>query len=307
MARAPEQELYELLSKAEASKKPSAPSEGSAVEKDMEKAEPDFKTPVSLRNLFTHHETHPLVLYFALIKALGPQWVTWESETVFSEVSRIFKTQVSEHNRAKVLALKACLLVDSPWQSWQVFEKVLHAFNGNIPRWDIMQALSLGELMAGVDILDSLRRQEFGDEVRLYAGATVLHEDVFYCPPPLDVFQAEVSRPHWECLDCGSRDSALFHDGVCDTCSGKFDPEKGLSMTPDPGKGRNTKLVVTFDPDPVQARWELVATIATEKVELDETQADIQVAKLLLARDYTNILRRQLAEQLVSLKSWLGA
>jgi hypothetical protein len=31
------------------------------------------------------------------------------------------------------------------------------------------------------------------------------------------------------------------------------------------------------------------------------------VAKLLMARDYMNIRRRQLAAQLTDLKSWLGA
>jgi hypothetical protein len=41
--------------------------------------------------------------------------------------------------------------------------------------------------------------------------------------------------------------------------------------------------------------------------EIEETPEGTQVAKLLIARDFLNLRRRQLATQLTSLKSWLGA
>jgi hypothetical protein len=56
----PEERFVELLKGP--SVKPTAPSEDSAVEKEMAKSDSDFKTPVTIQNLFTHHE--PLILLF---------------------------------------------------------------------------------------------------------------------------------------------------------------------------------------------------------------------------------------------------
>lgn len=307
----PELELFERL-KGATDVKPTAPSEGSIVEKELIKTDPDFAVPVSLRNLFTHQDTHPVVLDFALLKAFGPQWFTWETTTVYQEIHRVFASQISEHTRSKIQAIKTLHVADGVWDSWQVFEKVIQALNNNIPRWAFMQAPSLEQLFAGLDIIDSIRRETFSDEVKAYIAAAVLNEDVFFVPHPLDIVQVEVTNPHYVCLDCGNEDSALFHDGVCDTCTHKFSPENGLGFRPDPdllasGKGKNLKLVLKFNPDPIEARWREVEGKPTDSVELEENQVDVQVAKLLLARDYMNIRRRQLAEQLIALKSWLGS
>lgn len=307
----PELDLFKRLNGLSAVK-PTAPSEDSSVEQELKKQDPDFGIPVSLRNLFTHQETHPVILDFALLKAFGPQWFGWETPTIYQEIQRKFSSQISEHARSKIQAIKTVHITDKPWESWQVFEKVIQAFNGNIPKWEIMQAPSLDQLYAGVDILDSIRHEEFDDEVKGYMAAAVLNDDVFYVPPPLDFIQVEISHPKYVCLDCGHEENALNHDGYCTFCTQKLDPERGLSLTPNPelvaqGKGKNLKLVLQFDPDPIQSRWAQVSGKATDKVELEENQVDIQVAKLLLARDYMNIRRRQLAEQLVALKSWLGA
>jgi hypothetical protein len=307
----PELDLFERL-KGVANVKPTAPSEGSAMEEELKKLDPDPSTPLSIRNLFTHHDVHPVVLDFALLKAFGPEWFGWDTTTVFQEIKRVFSSQISEHSRAKIQAVKTLHLVETPWTSWQVFEKIIQALNNNIPRWELMQAPTLEQLYAGIDIMDEIRREEFEDEVKQYMAAAVLNEDVFFVPPPLDFIQLEVSQPHYVCLDCGNQDSALFSDGTCDTCTRKYAPENGLSFRPDPdvlesGKGKNLKLVLKFDPSPVEARWNQVSHMASKDVDLQENQVDIQVAKLLVARDYMNIRRRQLAEQLIALKSWLGS
>lgn len=281
------------------------------METELKRLEPDSSTPLSIRNLFTHHDAHPVVLDFALLKAFGPQWFGWDTTTVFQEIQRVFSSQISEHSRAKIQAIKTLHLVDTPWTSWQVFEKVIQALNNNVPRWELMQAPSLEQLYAGIDIIEEIRQEDFSDEVKQYMAAAVLNEDVFFVPPPLDFIQVEVSHPHYVCLDCGNQDSALFSDGTCDTCTHKYDAENGLSFRPDQdaldsGKGKNLKLILKFDPDPIETRWNQVSHMASNDVDLQETQVDIQVAKLLVARDYMNIRRRQLAEQLIALKSWLG-
>lgn len=292
--------------------KETAPSAGGTVEKELESVDSDFRTPLTLRNLFTHHDAHPMVLDLALIKAYGTEWLWWEPETIWASIHDTFKTSISEHNRAKIQAVKTIHVSEAPWELWQVFEKIIQALNNNIPKFDVMQKPQLEQLYAGVDIMDTIQQGKFSDEVKSYMAAAVLDEDVFFVPAPLDFIQVEVSKPQYRCRDCGGTYNALFHDGICDSCTEKFDPEQGLSMQPkkellEAGFGKKMDLTLKYDPDPIQKRWEEVYREKTESVRLEENMVDAQVAKLLIARDYMNIRRRQLAEQLVSLKSWLGA
>jgi hypothetical protein len=307
----PEQELFDRLKGAEGVK-PSASLEASSVEKDLESDNPDVGKEVNLRNLFTHQDTHPVVIDFALLKAFGLEWYTWEPETIWAEIQRVFKMHISELNRAKVQTLKTLHVSNTAWDHWQVFEKIVQGLNNTVPRWAFMQVPSLEQLYAALDMLEHIRVVEFGHEVKLYIATAVLHEDVTFVHAPLSFVQLEVSQPYYHCKDCHSEYSALFHDGICDHCSQKFESEQGLSMKPkqelvSKGVGTNVETVLRHDPAEVQRRWDDVKSQPLAKVELEETAVDIQVAKLLVARDYMNIRRRQLAEQLVSLKSWLGA
>ena len=305
----PEERLADLLTDA----RPTAPTEGSEVESEMRRMEPEGFSPVTIRTLFVHQDVHPVVLDFALLRTFGVAWHGWEAETLWTEIHRAFKTQISEIVRAKVMAVKTCHVSTGPWESWQVFEKVIQVLNNNLPRWDLMQAPGIEQLYAGIDIMDTLEKRPFSDEVKLYIAAACHNEDVLFLPSPLDFVQVEVSQPHYICQDCGNEDSALFHDGICDTCTEKW---TGGTMGGRPdtellaqGKGRNLKTVLRFDPDSTQTLWDTVKGKKTADVAdlLDETSEGTQVAKLLMARDYLNIRRRQLADQLTSLKSWLGS
>lgn len=301
-----ERELYDRLMQSAAAN-PTAPVEPSLL---ASASDPDAGTPISIRNLFTHHDTHPIVIDFALLKAFGLEWMGWEPETIWSEVQYVFKSQISEHARAKVHTVRSLHVSNFPWEKWQVFEKIIQGLNNNIPRWAMMQAPSLEQLFAGVDMMETIRVMEFSDEVKLYMAGAVLNEDVLFVPAPLSFIQTEISQPTYHCRDCGNENSALFHDGVCGSCTRKFSSD--LGMRPDTealnaGRGKNLEVRLKFDPDAVQRRWEEVKSTPIEDVNLEENEVDTQIAKLLVARDYTNIRRRQLAEQLTNLKSWLGA
>ncbi len=303
-----EQEFLRHLQTAEAMK-PIISLPGPVVE-ELSKGDPDSSTPVTIRNLFVHHDAHPLVINLALIKAFELDWLDWEPETLYAEIHREFQSQISEHSRNKIQAVKTCNVVESPWDQWQVFEKVVQALNNNIPRWDMMQVPSIDQLYVAVDIMDGIRALEFNSEVKIYMAGCFLHDNVLFAPEPLDFIQVELSRPFYVCKDCGSHYSALFHDGTCDYCTKKFDISHGLSMLPDTellaqGKGKNMELKKTYEFEPVQTRWEEVKNRPSNEVTLVESQVDIQIAKLLVARNYLTFRRTQLANQLVGLRSWL--
>lgn len=315
-----EREFFERL-QALSLPAPTAKTEGTAAETILKKLEPETVAPFTVRSLFTHHETHPITIHFALIRAFGVEWIEWEPATLYREVQRIYETQISEHARAKMMVVKTIHAVTSPWKNWAVFEKVVQGLNGNIPLWSTMQKPTLAELYSGVDILSALRSEEFSPEVRSYMVAVCLDEGVELALPPLDFIQSELSGPYIHCLDCGrDRDAVDGDDGYCDFCSSRFSPEQGLSLKPHPeavakGLGKNTEVRLHHDPAAVEERWKLyLANEQQAKPDVVDqadgenlkTSAEVQVFKLKFARDYTNIRRRQLADQLTLLKkSWV--
>jgi len=304
----PEIEFYKRLTEFV----PTAPTEGSPVEERF-KAVPDYKIPVSPKNLFTHQEIHPIVLDLSLLKAFGEEWYYWEVPTLWKSIHDEFKSKVSESNRAKINAVRTARITTLPWDSWHVFENVVLALDGFVPRWDILQKVDLESLFVGVDILEQIRPEDYSEDVRNYIAAVFLDDDVFFTPPPLEFSQAEVSQPYYLCKDCGNEEWALHHDGICSVCSGRYDPENGLSMRPsqeaiDKKLGQNTVLRYKFDPGPEQRVWDLVARSKNEQSILKVAgPAEIGVSKLLDARDLMNIRRRQLKNQLTALKSWLNS
>jgi hypothetical protein len=309
----PEEVLFDRLNMAERVA-PTAPTAGSPEEDFVKsKGEPDSSKPVTLRNLFTHPDAHPVALDFALLKTFGMAWFPWQPETVWDEIQEAFKSQLSELCKQKIRALQACHVSTMPWKAWQVFEKVAHAFNGTLPNFSVVQMLDLEELYSAVDILSLLRQEDYADEVKLYMAGTVLHSDVFFVPTPLDFIQKEVSQPHCLCNDCGHEEPALAHDGYCSACTQRMHPEQGLTLKPRAdivagGTGKNVTVVPRYDHRPIAKRWEEVKTLPFADFKGDdEKMEDVQVRQLLLARDYMNIRRRQLTEQLTVLKPWMGA
>lgn len=268
------------------------------------------KSPLTLRSLFFHPDSHPVVLDFALARSFGAEWIDWDADTIWDSVKDAFQAEISELSRAKVQTVKTLHLVDSPWNEWQVFEKVVQGLNNNLPRFDIMQMPDLPQLYAAVDMMAThWEKTDFSDEVKRYIASVVLHENVSFVTPPLDFVQMEISQPSYECLDCGNKDSALFHDKTCDTCTRRFAQDKSLDFQPHPevaekNLGRNVRISFKYDPDEVQARYN---ELHSSRANLKEDLVDVQVAKIFDAEDYMNMKRRQMVHQLTALKSWLGA
>lgn len=310
----PEETLFAGL-KALGTKAPTAPTEGSPEEEVVRlKGEPDGTKPVNLRNLFTNPDGHPVVIDFALQRQFHEDWFRWQPETLWDEITKEFSTQISELCRHKVRALQTIHTSPWPWKRWSVFEKVAQTLNGNFPDFKNVQKLSLPELYCAVDMLDTLQKEkQYSDEVRLYMAASVLEENVFLVPAPLDFIQLEVSQPHYHCNDCGTEEPALFHDGICSHCTDRMHPYQNMTMQPMQSKvaagfGKNVSVTVRYDPASIAKRWQEVKAVPFASFQPNlEDEADMQCSRLMLARDYMNIRRKQLAEQITNLKGWLGA
>jgi hypothetical protein len=268
---------------------------------------------VTQKNLFAHPDTHPVVLDLALLKFFHTDWLGWLPETLFGEIEQVFKTSIAEVNRLKIMGSRLLHVSDSFWDSWEIFEKVIQALNGQSIRLDVMQPPDLPSLFSGVEVANSIRQEKFSPEVSRYVAACMLYEDVHYAPPPVDFCQPFLAQPLYHCNDCGKEGSALPpFDGHCTSCAMTYDHEKPFSFKPDEealarGAGKNISLLLKYDPEPTKSRYEELEKLPAGSLPsaIREVFEDIQSAKLIVATDFKNYRIQQLKDQLSDLRGWL--
>jgi hypothetical protein len=243
-----------------------------------------------------------------LTDRFGVDWFGWEPETLKEEIRLTFDTQVSPHNWEKIQAVRTLTATVGFWKEWEIFEKIIQALNNNVARFDIVQKCTMSQLMAGVDIANTIREEEFGEEIEKYITACAIDEGVTYLPSPLDFAQRSVSAPHYRCKTCGQiglDDS----DGRCDFCVGRFSGDHPLNWKASPvvrgNVGNNLERYLLRDPETVRLRFDILRAKNDVDTLSDESAEDVQAAKLVVACQYMELRREQLVEQLKDLKPWI--
>jgi hypothetical protein len=142
---------------------------------------------VTIRNIFRHPETHPLVLDLLLIKKYGEEWLKWEHETIEHNVPSDFGVdRVSDINMAKINAMKTLHLVDTFWERWEVFVWCTMALNATFPDFIYMQVPTVEQASIAVDIANRVRSDvSWGLEVSSFLTTIHLHEGILVPQPPL--------------------------------------------------------------------------------------------------------------------------
>jgi len=258
---------------------------------------------------FSFHDAHPIALGMVCMEKFGVEWFEWSPEALRHAILKEFKaTSISEHNWQKIQAFRTLLLVTSPWSEWEVFENIIQALNNNVPDIHLTQVCTLSQLMAGVDTINQIRDEEFGDEVEGYVAACAMDAGVTFLPEPLDFAQDRLSEPQYECLDCGNVDAADLNDGRCDVCCERFSDDRPLNQQPNPqlpaSCGTNIRTFLKRDPTKVWGRFGELKKSTTEINE--DSPVDVQALKLLVAHKYTQQRRKELVEQLEELKGWVS-
>lgn len=250
-------------------------------EEEQEQGAAPSGTPVRRRNVFTHHDSHPLLLDMILLKKYGPIWLTWEAETLWDEIADDFKQNVSASNASKIQAVRTCHLVETPWKAWEAFNPVAQALNNNIPDFRSLQKPTPAQVILTVTLLNIIKRETFSIEVEKYIAACFLDESIYYLPPPVDFAQTQAMRLRYRCNKCGRIDVDEDNQ-MCDSCGA---PQSQLVKEP------------TWDPAPVEKRYNEIIKQGKDHDVLQETVVDVQVAHLLVARNYVEFRNKQLREQ----------
>jgi rubrerythrin len=259
---------------------------------------------------FSFHDAHPVALMLVLMEKFGTEWLDWEAETLKSEILTTFRaTSVSEQNWQKIQAIRVLTSTTGFWEEWHIFEKIIQALNNNFPRFDITQRCTISQLMSGVDVANTIRKETYHEEIQRYVSACALDEGVLYLPSPLDFAQKILSEPSYVCKVCGNVDIDDL-DGRCDVCTARFSDDHPLNMKPakmvPKDAGTHLEKFVRRDPSSIEKRLHELQAKSTAVTSLSEDKPeDVQAAKLMVACEYTVLRNQQLVEQLEELKSWV--
>lgn len=227
---------------------------------------PEGLAPVTRKNLFVHHDTHPVVFDVALLARYDLDWFTWEPQTLWREIKDDFRVpSISDHTCAKIQAIRTLHINEWFWTKWEVFCWITQALNNNIPDFHVIQKPSVAQLFNAVDIAEMVRSgEEFSQEVQGWVAACMMDEGVFYAPNPVAFCQDEIVQLLKE-LKTESGEALI---------SAVQDRYRAIMQLPDEA-------------------W----TTPGEPI-LKETAVDIQVAKLKIAASYQALRNRQLKDQL---------
>jgi len=159
------------------------------------KIETPYVGPLEVRWAFTDKNSHPLLLDLLLIKEFGPQYLGWEPETLWIEITRKWRVTPSESNRSKIQAIRTVHLVDTPFERWEVFELVSSGLMGMAPRFDMVQRPTPHRAAATADImLQTKEKQTFSKEVARYLAAVLLDHGMVYGPGALEPANKYVAK-----------------------------------------------------------------------------------------------------------------
>jgi hypothetical protein len=175
--------------------------------------------------LWMREDAHPLALDIALNKKYGEDWLEWEGETIFMDLTEAGE-DIPEVNKQKIQALRAIRNTDLFWSEWPAFTTISMALNGIIPDASITERPTLSEMAFAVQVARVLRDMPFDDELSLWIAAEAEDEGVPWLPLPLSFANQYLNPRKYKCKSCGTEGDVL-PDGdskntVCETCSGMY-------------------------------------------------------------------------------------
>jgi hypothetical protein len=149
---------------------------------------------VTAANIWRHPDAHPIALDMLVLQRYGPEWLTWEPETLHVLVPVDFKTpSLSDLNHAKLQACKTLHLVDSFWHRWEVFVACAMPFNNELPDFKTMQVPTAAQCLVAIDIAHRIREEnDWSEEVKGFIAAVYKHDDIYLPLPPADFVTLDV-------------------------------------------------------------------------------------------------------------------
>jgi hypothetical protein len=217
---------------------------------------PDVDVPVEgkrQKNPLNKKAT-PSAIAGILSDKFGIDWLKWEPETLYTEIKHEFGSTPRQEVRDKIQAVKTCVLTNSPWIEWDIFENVCLALNNVQPNFKVVQDLSPAQIAFAVREMKRIRSEESlqGDALsyaafRMHRGGLILAPD--------------------GCRACDRIIETYFHS--------RFNTAERAAL-------EDTK-------EEVRWLWRGVRD-GSLKRDLDESAVDIQLARLSAVEEYVKMM-----------------
>lgn len=117
------------------------------------------------KSLFRSKGIWPAAYQAVLDREFSAAWHTWEPETLWAEILRIWHTEVSGEVMSKIMALKTCITTDLFYTDAPAFENMALAVNDMHYDPTTLQVISPEELVYAVRTLSPVRDGFFNREV----------------------------------------------------------------------------------------------------------------------------------------------
>lgn len=158
------------------------------IQREMEK---EAAAPERSREstFFSSSFATPVELDRTLIEKYEVEWLRWTPETLWQTIRMDWNTQISRINMEKMNAVMLLHVSDSFWRHWETFEKVVLAFNNQMPLFDRRQEPTVGQMLHAVLQASQIRKEAFEPEVLSYIALVAREEGFLWLPSPLDVAQ----------------------------------------------------------------------------------------------------------------------
>lgn len=134
----------------------------------------------------------PIELIRSITAKLGPHWISWEPETLWVELKRVWRDKLPEALKDKIQAAKSLLVTNAFWRDHLAFEKVVMAFNDQVPLFDQYQNPSPAMIANAIQEASEIRRAPFSGEVLRYIASAAYEDGLVVLPEPLDIAQAHL-------------------------------------------------------------------------------------------------------------------
>jgi len=136
---------------------------------------------------------HLLVLDILCLRELGPEFITYEPETLFSEMRRRFG-KLGRVTSEKLLACQVLHSNNLYWTEWEAFEKVTASISGEVAIFSYVQPPDPEEAAVSLTTAGQFADHEYSDEVLRYLASVCLHSGLFYLEGPLAVALPQVQE-----------------------------------------------------------------------------------------------------------------
>jgi len=144
-----------------------------------------------ISSLFNRPEIHPLVLDVGLVEIFGPEWITWDGDSVAMAAARQSGGSVSRATQSKINGLLVLHGTHGYWEDWRAFEDVSWGLSGHQVDLAQLTPLTAVVLLYGYRTakwIDS--KSEFSDDVIAYILVVMLSEQFSLLPTDLGFLQS---------------------------------------------------------------------------------------------------------------------